>query len=94
MAPRAEAGEAVLVVDDEPMIRMLIADVLKDLGYATIEVEDGASGLKVLQTATRINLLVTDLVLPGSMNGRKLAEAARAIRICRCSSSRAMPRTP
>jgi PAS domain S-box-containing protein len=79
-AGRAEAGESVLVVDDEPMIRMLIADVLKDLGYAALEAEDGAAGLKVLQSLARVDLLVTDLVLPGGINGRQLAAAARAAR--------------
>ncbi len=50
-APRAEAGETVLVVDDEPTVRMLVADVLADLGYAALEAGDGPSGLKVLQAA-------------------------------------------
>jgi len=73
-------GETVLVVDDEPSIRMLIADVLTDLGYAAIEAEDGAAGLKVLQSQTRVDLLVTDMTLPGGMNGRQLTEAARKVR--------------
>ena len=79
-SPRAAAGETVLVVDDEPTIRMLIADVLTDLGYAAIEAEDGASALKVLRSEARVDLLVTDLFLPGGMNGRQLADAARATR--------------
>ncbi len=44
--PRAEAGETVLVIDDEPTVRMLVTDVLSDLGYAALEAEDGPSGLK------------------------------------------------
>ncbi len=75
--PLAEAGETVLVVDDEPTLRMLIADVLDDLGYTAIEAADGAGGLKVLQSNARIDLLVTDVGLPGGMNGRQMADAAR-----------------
>ena len=79
-APRAEAGETVLVVDDEPSVRMLIAEALEELGYVAIEAGDGAAGLKVLQSDARVNLLITDLALPGGMNGRQLADAARAAR--------------
>ena len=79
-APRAEAGWTVLVVDDEPTVRMLVVEVLNDLGYAAIEAADGASGLRVLQSDARIDLLVTDVGLPGGMNGRQVADAARGIR--------------
>ena len=78
--PRAIDGETVLVVDDEPTVRMLVADVLFDLGYAAIECEDGASGLKVLQGSGRVDLLITDVGLPGGMNGRQVADAARVLR--------------
>jgi CheY-like chemotaxis protein len=57
-----------------------LADVLTDLGYAAVEVGDGASGLKVLRSEARVDLLVTDMMLPGGMNGRQLADAARAAR--------------
>ncbi len=77
---RAEAGETVLVVDDEPTVRMLVSDVLSDLGYAAIEAEDGPSGLKVLEDGARVDLLVTDVGLPGGMNGRQVADAARVLR--------------
>ena len=76
-AARARAGETVLVVDDEPTVRMLVTEVLEDLGYAAIEAGDGASGLKVLQSDVRIDLLVTDVGLPGGLNGRQMADAAR-----------------
>jgi PAS domain S-box-containing protein len=79
-APRAKPGEVVLVVDDEEAVRMLVMEVLKDLGYESLEAEDGASGLKILRTNTRIDLLVTDVGLPGGMNGRQLADAARSMR--------------
>jgi len=68
------------VVDDEPTVRMLVAEVLEDLGYAAVEASDGAAGLKVLRSDARIDLLVTDVGLPGGMNGRQVAEAAREIR--------------
>nr|WP_264051488.1 PAS domain S-box protein [Methylobacterium sp. FF17] len=76
-APRAEQGETVLIVDDEPSIRMLVTEVLEDLGYTAIEAADALSGLKVLQSDVRIDLLVTDVGLPGGMNGRQMADAAR-----------------
>ena len=79
-APRAGHGETVLVVDDEPTVRMLVAEVLADLGYTAIEAADGAAGLRVLQSDARIDLLVTDVGLPGGMNGRQMADAARGAR--------------
>jgi PAS domain S-box-containing protein len=79
-APRAEQGETVLVVDDEPSVRMLISEVLEDLGYEAIEAPDGPAALKVLQSPRRIDLLVTDVGLPGGMNGRQVADAARVAR--------------
>jgi PAS domain S-box-containing protein len=79
-APRAGAGETVLVVDDEPTVRMLVTETLLDLGYQAIEAVDGPSGLRVLQSDSRIDLLVTDVGLPGPMNGRQMADAARVKR--------------
>jgi CheY-like chemotaxis protein len=78
-APRAEAGETVLVVEDEPVIRDLIVEVLRELGYRALEAADGSAGLKVLQSRKRIDLLVTDVGLPG-VNGRQLADQARVTR--------------
>ena len=78
--PRAIEGETVLIVDDEPTVRMLVADVLGDLGYSALEAEDGASGLSILQSRARIDLLITDVGLPNGMNGRQVADAARVIR--------------
>ena len=79
-AARALSGETVLVVDDEPTVRMLVVEVLEDLGYTALEAVDGASGLRVLQTGAKVDLLVTDVGLPGGMNGRQLADAARVSR--------------
>jgi PAS domain S-box-containing protein len=78
--PRAQQGETVLVVDDEPSVRMLVTEVLEDLGYAAIEAEDGKTALKILESARRIDLLITDVGLPGGLNGRQLADAARTSR--------------
>nr|WP_245291309.1 CHASE domain-containing protein [Methylobacterium aquaticum] len=77
---QAEAGETVLIVDDEPTVRMLVTDVLNDLGYTAVEAADGAGGLRVLQSDARVDLLVTDVGLPGGMNGRQMADAARVDR--------------
>ncbi|KQT79691.1 hypothetical protein ASG51_03340 [Methylobacterium sp. Leaf465] len=78
--PRSEQGETVLVVDDEPTVRMLVTDILEDLGYTAIEAGDSAAGLRILQSNVRIDLLVSDVGLPGGMNGRQMADAARVSR--------------
>jgi signal transduction histidine kinase len=74
---RAEHEEVVLIVDDEPTVRMLVSDILQELGYNSIEASDGASGLQILQSKERIDLLITDVGLPGGLNGRQMADAAR-----------------
>jgi len=79
-APRAGMGETVLIVDDEPSVRMLISEVLAELGYTAIEAADGASALPVLRSDARVDLLVTDVGLPGGMNGRQLADFGRTAR--------------
>jgi light-regulated signal transduction histidine kinase (bacteriophytochrome) len=79
-AAAVKVDETVLVVDDEPAVRMLVSDVLGDLGYDVIEAADGAGGLRILQSKQRVNLLVSDVGLPGGMNGRQLADAARVYR--------------
>ena len=76
---RAGQGEVVLVVEDETVVRNLVVDVLQELGYRAVEAADGPAGLKLLQSDMRIDLLVTDIGLPG-LNGRQVADAARASR--------------
>jgi PAS domain S-box-containing protein len=78
-APRGGDGETVLVVEDEAAVRALVVDVLGDLGYRTLEAEDGLAGLRIVQSDVRIDLLITDVGLPG-LNGRQVADAARAKR--------------
>jgi CheY-like chemotaxis protein len=77
--PRTDAGEVVLVVEDEPIVRGLIVEILGELGYRAIEARDGPEGLAILQGVERIDLLVTDIGLPG-LNGRQVADAARVAR--------------
>jgi signal transduction histidine kinase/ActR/RegA family two-component response regulator len=79
-AAASGTGEKVLVIDDEPTIRMLIVDALDELGYACAEAGDGPSGLKLLQGGARFDLVITDVGLPGGLNGRQVADAARALR--------------
>jgi PAS domain S-box-containing protein len=75
-APAAIAGETVMLVEDDAAVRMLILDLLKELGYRAHEAEDAKGALPVLESDLRVDLLVTDVGLPG-MNGRQLAEIAR-----------------
>ena len=78
--PRAELGETVLIVDDEPTVRIMVTEVLEDLGYHAIEAADGRGGLQILNSGVKIDLLITDVGLPGGMNGRQMADAARVHR--------------
>lgn len=71
---------SILVVDDEIIVRMLMVDLLEEAGHAVVEAHDGASALRALDDAGAIDLLVTDVGLPGGMNGRQLADAVRAER--------------
>jgi PAS domain S-box-containing protein len=75
--PHVGSGETVLIVDDEPTVRMLMTEVLEELGYAAIEAGDSTAGLKVLESDARIDLLITDIGLPGGLNGLQMAQAAR-----------------
>ena len=70
----------MLVIDDEPMVRMLIVEVLEAAGYRPLEAEVGPSGLRLLEQQPAIDLLVTDVGLPGGMNRRQVADAARQTR--------------
>ena len=78
-AHSADIGETVLVVEDEPVVRGLIIELLTELGYRTLEASDGPKGLEILQSKRPIDLLVTDIGLPG-LNGRQVADAGRLLR--------------
>jgi len=77
-APRG-AGERVLLVEDDPQVRTLVRSVLEDLGYKAMEAMDSEAALRILDGGARINLLISDVGLPG-LNGRQLAEIARQTR--------------
>ncbi|QCI12429.1 PAS domain S-box protein [Pseudomonas putida] len=79
-APWASAGETVLVVDDEPSVRLFVSEVLGNYGYVVIEAADSLAGLQLLRSDTRIDLLVTDIGLPGGIDGRQMAQAGRETR--------------
>ena len=70
-------GETILVVDDDPTVRMLIAEVLLERSYNVLEAVDGPAALRILESGAKIDLLITDVGLPGGMNGRQVADAAR-----------------
>jgi CheY-like chemotaxis protein len=77
---QAKTGETILIVDDEPTVRTLLKDVLNDLGYNLLEAADSVEGLEALRSSAHIDLLITDVGLPGGMNGRQMADAGRQIR--------------
>jgi signal transduction histidine kinase/ActR/RegA family two-component response regulator len=77
--PFANAGETVLIVEDDPAVRVLVSAVLKELGYAFVEAGDANTALPIIESDQRIDLMISDVGLPG-MNGRQLAEIGRQIR--------------
>ena len=74
------AGKHIMLIDDEATIRTLIAEELRDSGYVVTTAEDGPSALRILEGAIEIDLLITDVGLPGGLNGRQVADAARVQR--------------
>jgi PAS domain S-box-containing protein len=78
-ADHAATGETVLVVEDDAVVRGVILEMLTEQGYRTLQAADGPSGLQLLRSGQRVDLLVTDVGLPG-MNGRQLADQARETR--------------
>ena len=75
--PHTEPGVVVLLVEDEPAVRLVMADTLSDEGYRVLEADTGQAAMRHLLSTERIDLLLTDVGLPGGMNGRQLADAAR-----------------
>ena len=73
---RSDSGEVVLVIEDEVAVRELVTDVLEELGYRTIQAADGPTGLALLQSDLHVDLVITDIGLPG-LNGRQVVDAAR-----------------
>ncbi|PIB41988.1 histidine kinase [Pseudomonas sp. 2822-15] len=79
LLPFANAGETVLIVEDDAAVRLLVSAVLKELGYAFVEAGDANTAVPIIQSDQRIDLLISDVGLPG-MNGRQLAEIGRQLR--------------
>jgi CheY-like chemotaxis protein len=73
------SGKRVLIVDDEPFIRYTVADELEHAGWLVVEAADGAEAIDVLETGDAIDLMVTDIRMPG-FDGWTLAERARELR--------------
>jgi CheY-like chemotaxis protein len=73
-------GEVVLVVEDEELVRGLAAKLLRRLGYTVLEARDGPTALAMVKSETRIDLLLTDVMLPGPLTGPKLADELRRLR--------------
>ena len=73
-------GETILLVEDELPLRTLFGGILRDLGYHVLEAPDAAEALALLEREQRVDLLFTDMVLPGGTGGRELALRARRFR--------------
>lgn len=70
---RQAGEETILVVDDEPLLRMLLIDLFEDAGYCVAEAASAAAALAVLEATPSIRIVITDIQMPGSMDGLRLA---------------------
>jgi PAS domain S-box-containing protein len=77
---RAAGRESVLVVEDEDAVRAYTAEILRELGYRVDEASSGKAAMVILENANQLDLLLTDVVMPGGMNGRELADEAVKLR--------------
>ncbi|HEX7719699.1 MAG TPA: ATP-binding protein, partial [Woeseiaceae bacterium] len=75
-----DGNEAILVVEDDTAVRKLVVANLGQMGYQVLEAADGAAALELLRSGADIDLLFTDVILPGGMNGRELADESRSLR--------------
>lgn len=69
--------QVVLVVEDEPLLRMMAADLVEQAGFDVVEASDADEAVRILETRTDIRIVFTDIDMPGSMNGMLLAAAIR-----------------
>jgi signal transduction histidine kinase/CheY-like chemotaxis protein len=76
VVPTGNAKQIILVVEDEPRVRHLTVEMLRELGYTVLEADGAASALLLLKTSPEVNLLFTDIVMP-EVNGRQLADEAQ-----------------
>ncbi|MFJ4067372.1 ATP-binding protein [Pseudomonas sp. NPDC089996] len=74
--PALQGGKTVLLVEDERTLRMVVAETLEELGYQVLQAADGAAALELLRSGVRVDLLLSDVGLPGEMDGWQLAEKA------------------
>jgi len=90
----AGRSESILVVEDDDLVRASVVGMLNDLGYTCLQAADGAAALEVLKSDAKVDLLFTDVVMPGPVKSRDLAAEAvwRSGQACRCSSPPAMAR--
>jgi nitrogen-specific signal transduction histidine kinase len=80
LSPEAALEETVLVLEDDDDVRSYSAEILRELGYRVLEAHDGAAALRVLDQHVRVDILFTDVVLPGGMTGAQVAAHARTLR--------------
>src|SRR5690606_7302168 len=76
----AEGQETILAVEDDPMVREFVVAQLESLGYRVCPADSPVAALDVLASGERIDLMFTDIMMPGGMNGRELADAAQTLR--------------
>lgn len=76
----ANVRPTILLVEDEPLVRQMIALELEDAGYDVVEAADGRAAIAILEDAVRVDLVFTDIRMPGGLDGWQLAERARAMR--------------
>jgi len=69
--------QAVLIVEDEPLLRLMAIDVVEDAGFDAVEASDADEAIRILESRTDITIVFTDVDMPGSMNGLRLAAAVR-----------------
>jgi two-component system, response regulator PdtaR len=77
MSAAAKAPPVILVVEDDPLLRMLAVEIVEEAGFTAIEAADADEAVALLESRTDIALLFTDINMPGSMDGLKLAHAVR-----------------
>jgi CheY-like chemotaxis protein len=77
-------NQTILVVEDELLIRFVLTDVLREAGYQVVEACDGEEGLAVLLSGQTIDLIVTDIRMPGTIDGMELARRSKALDPSRC----------
>lgn len=77
--PKAQAGEQILVVEDDPNVRVAVSTFLNDLGYAVLEADNGEAAIKTLKGRMDVSLVFSDIAMPGAYNGYQLAAEVAAL---------------